>query len=92
MMTREEIIRHLEKAIERTEQRNNERMQGKWAEIDAVYIPELTGEKVLTDRELYVYYRGWLDGLKALRLYIREAENEENLLDQLFREVIKNGL
>ena len=85
MMTREEIIRHLEKAIELKEKRNEERLQGKWEESDAVYIPELKGDKVLTDRELYIYYRGWLDGLKALRHYIQEAENEENLLDQLFQ-------
>ena len=83
-MTKEEIIRHLEEAIKLKEQRNNERMQGRWEESDAVYIPELKEDKVLTDRELYIYYRGWLDGLKALRHYIQETENEENLLDQLF--------
>ncbi len=88
MMTREEIIRHLEKAIELKEKRNEERLQGKWEESDAVFIPEFKekGEDgVLTDRELYIYYRGWLDGLKALRHYIQETENEENLLDQLFQ-------
>lgn len=85
MMTREEIIRSLQKEIEMKEQRNEERLQGKWKESDAVYIPELKGDKVLTDRELYIYYRGWLDGLKALRHYIQETENEENLLDQLFQ-------
>lgn len=74
----------LEKAVASNKETCARILAGHFQEPDAVYMPELPGEKVLSDREIYIYHKAWANAVEAVLSMVSFGnEPDENLLDQL---------
>lgn len=58
-------------------------LAGHITESDAVYMPELSGEKCLSDRELYIYHRAWAKAVEAVKSMIEDGDGSEDLMTEL---------
>lgn len=83
----EAIIEKLEKAVAKNEQTCKRILAGRIEEHEAVYIPELPGEKCLNDREIYIWHKAFNTGVKAALDMLKSASApEQDLLAEVFQE------